>query len=64
MEKRIIDKNKLKGKPIGCIVGSDADDGRYQYKNIVVGFVDGQIILFRTNLTQIQFDNFCQGKLR
>lgn len=64
MENIIINKNKLSEKPIGCIVGSNADDGRYQYKNIVVGFVDNKIILFRTNLTQIQFDKFCQGKLR
>lgn len=56
MKKTIINKNKLNKKPIGCIVGSNADDGRYQYKNIVVGFVDNKIILFRTNLTQIQFD--------
>lgn len=56
MKKKIINKNKLSKKPIGCIVGSDADDDRYQYKNIVVGFVDNQVIFIRTNLSQTQFD--------
>lgn len=63
MKNRIINKNELSNKPIGCILGSNADDGRYQYKNIVVGFVDEQKIYVRTNLTQIQFNKFCQGKL-
>lgn len=63
MKKKTVNKNKLGKQPIGCVVGSEAGDNRYDYKNIVVGFVDSQILLFKTNLTQVQFDKFCQGKL-
>lgn len=63
MKKNIINKNELSDKPIGCVLGSEADDGRYIYKNIVIGYIGDKIILFKTNLTQVQFDRFCQGKL-
>jgi hypothetical protein len=57
-----IDKNKL-GKKIGCVAGSESDNGLIQYKNIVIGYIDDIPIFIKTNLNQSQWDKFCNGKL-
>ncbi|MBV4428723.1 hypothetical protein [Clostridium tyrobutyricum] len=57
MRWKIIDKNDLIDKqPIGCIMGSEADNGRYKYSNIVTGFIGGELVLIRTNLSQHEWN--------
>lgn len=55
-----IDKSKI-GKRVGCILGSDGEE---EFSNIVIGYINGQNpILIRTNLSQSQWNDFCDGKL-
>lgn len=58
-----INRNKLSDKPIGCVVGSEADNNRYSYKNIVIGYIDNYPILIKTNLTQQKWNAFVKGEL-
>jgi len=58
-----INRDKLSKHPVGCIAGSEADDGRYSYKNIIVTYIDKKIILIRTNLNQTQWNNFQCGEM-
>lgn len=57
MRYKVIDKNDLVDKhPIGCVIGSDADNGRYNYRNIVTGFIGEELVLIRTNLSQDEWN--------
>jgi hypothetical protein len=51
-----INRNQLSDKPIGCVMGSEADNGRYNYNNIVIGFVGEELVLIRTNLSQQEWN--------
>jgi hypothetical protein len=57
MKYKIISKSDLVDKkPIGCVMGSEADNGRYNYTNIVTAFIGEELVLIRTNLTQEQWN--------
>jgi hypothetical protein len=51
-----INSDKLSKKPIGCVMGSEADNGRYNYNNIVTGFIGEELVFIRTNMTQEQWN--------
>lgn len=56
-------KKQLSKQPIGCIVGSENDNGKYFYKNIVTGLIDDIPFLIRTNLSQGLWNKFTKGEL-
>lgn len=58
-----IKRNQLSNKPIGCIIGSKNDDGRYSYKNIVSGYINDVPVLIKTNLSQELWNMFQLGQL-
>ena len=58
-----INKKQLSKQPIGCIVGSENDNGKYFYKNIVTGLIDDIPFLIRTNLSQGLWNKFTKGEL-